>query len=65
MCPNSDDTVTKAHASCYGTNFSLSVHPILILGVSLTVNFLLNYYNYFNICEICYKIGFWFVCFFR
>jgi len=38
VCPNSDDTITKAQNSCLSTYFDLVVHPILISGLSFTVN---------------------------
>ena len=37
MCPNSDDTKTKAQNSCLGTKVGLFVHQILMLGLSFTV----------------------------
>jgi len=37
MCPNSDDTKTKAQNSWKGTTVGLIVHPILMLCLSITV----------------------------
>jgi len=37
MCPNSDDTITKAQKSYKGTNVGLIAHHILVLVLLCTV----------------------------